>query len=1110
MRCTACGAEVPPGMLFCGNCATPVGSACPGCGFLNPRGHRFCGQCGASLAALARSEWRDKAKLELDSAAERRQVTVMFCDLSGSTALSERLDPEELREVILAYRQVCGDAVARFHGQVARYLGDGIMVHFGYPRASDADATNAIRASLEIVSQVSQLGERLRAKVKQDLTVHIGIHTGVVVAGDLVGGGTTETRAVVGETPNIAARLEALAEPGTVVISRATWVLTQHQFECVSLGPVRLKGIARSMELFQVVGERAHHGWLDAIPGRDLSPLMDRHDEVNELAARWRKVVSGAGQGALVVAEPGVGKSRLVQAFEHGVQERHALLVCQCASHSTNSALLPLVEVIGRQALIGRGDSGIERLQKLEQFVDVSGLGRAESVPLLAALMSIPYGPDHDLPDLSPKRQREKTIELLIEWLVGLSRDQPLVLIVEDVHWADASTLEILGLMLDQLARRKILLLMTARPEFVAPWAPRSHYASIKLAPLAHADALNLARSVSGDRPLPEDVLNALVARTDGIPLFVEELTKMVLESAVVRERDGRYELAGPLEALEIPSTLRGSLTARLDRLEETKVVAQLAATIGREFSYALLHAVAPLDDKQLQASLKRLVEAELLYQRGLPPRSIYVFKHTLIQEAAYRSLLRATRFKYHERIADVLSSEFPEIAENQPELLAHHQEMAGRCLESVRLLRQAAKRASDRSANVEAIAHLRKALKQLEGLAESPERRHEEVRARVALGAALIATKGYAAEEVEQTYARARVLCREIGDTPQLLSVLRGVQSFYQVHGPVELARETSEQILAHAERSGDPAVLVQAHRRLGWSLFCLGRMREGRGHLDHALALYDRAQSRSHIDVFDSDPGVIGLVNSAWLEWFVGFPGRARERSRRSIELARELSHPLSLAYALCMSAAVEQGCGATEAVRELAHQTDVLAAENGFSYWAAWAAVLEGWAIARQGNPRDGALRISDGIARYRATGAELFRPYSLSLLADVHLGAANVPQGLACVEEGLRDGATRNVHFVDAELHRLRGELLAAAGDRVAARAALSEALRISEAQDATMIQLRAALALSRLGHVQEDRRAAQTHVAGILARMSPDLDLPEAKEAREMLSGVDTA
>src|SRR6266567_8406714 len=671
--------------------------------------------------------------------AERRQLTVLFCDLVDSTRLASQLDPEELRQVVQAYQATCAKVIARFEGHIAQYLGDGLLVYFGYPLAHEDDAQRAVRTGLGIVEAMRGLNTRLEQERGVHLAVRLGVHTGLVVVGE-VGGGTRQERLALGETPNLAARLQSLAAPNTLVISAATLPLLGGFFACQALGPHPVKGLAQPLEVYQVMYESMARSRLEAASSTGLTPLVGREQEMGLLLERWAHVKDGLGQVVLLSGEAGIGKSRLVRVLtEHVAREPQAWLTpCQCSPYYQNTALYPMIELLERVALrFDREESPQQKLSKLEGFLVQYGLQLVETVPLFATLLSLPLSADYTPMHVSPEQQRQKTLHAFLTIFLRIAAQQPVLFVMEDLHWIDPTTLELLSLLVDQGPTVRILALFTFRPDFSPPWTGRSHLTQVTLARLPRRQATEMTCQVAHRKALPAEVIEQVVAKTDGVPLFVEELTKMVLESGLLQEQENRYALTGPLPPLAIPTTLHDSLMARLDRLATVKSLAQLGATLGRELSYELLQAVSPWDEETLRRGLSQLVETEFLYQQGLPPQAIYLFKHALIQETAYQSLLRSTRQQHHQRIAQVLEARFPESCETQPELLAHHYTEAGLSAQAIPYWQRAGQRAIERSANLEALGHLTKGLEVLAILPDTPERTQQELDLQLTLGPA-------------------------------------------------------------------------------------------------------------------------------------------------------------------------------------------------------------------------------------------------------------------------------------------------------------------------------------------------------------------------------------
>ena len=921
--------------------------------------------------------------------AERRQLTVLFCDLVDSTALASQLDPEDLREVVRAYQDTCAKVIARFEGHIAQYLGDGLLVYFGYPLAHEDDAQRAVRAGLGIVEALGQLNTRLAQERGVHLAVRLGVHTGLVVVGE-VGGGTRQEQLALGETPNMAARLQGLAAPDTVVISATTFQLLSGFFACQPLGTPPLKGQAQPLAVYRVLSESMARSRLEAVGATGLTPLVGREQEVGLLRERWAQVKDGLGQVVLLSGEAGIGKSRLVQVLtEQVASEPQAWLTpCQCSPYHHNSALYPLIDLLERVTLgFEREESPQHKLNKLEGFVVQYGLPLAETVPLLAALLSLPLTDTYTPLTVSSEQQKQQTLHVLLTVLMRIAAQQPVLFVMEDLHWVDPTTLELLSLLVDQGPTARILVLLTFRPDFSPPWTGRSHLTQMTLPRLPGRQAAEMTDQVAHGKALPPEVVAQIVAKTDGVPLFVEELTKMVLESDLLQEQDERYALTGPLHPLAIPATLHDSLMARLDRLGAVKSLAQLGATLGREFSYELLRAVAPWNEDTMQRGLHQLIEAEFLYQRGVPPQAIYTFKHALIQDVAYQSLLRSTRQQHHQRIAQTLEAQFPETVETQPELVAQHYTAAGCVAQAVGYWQRAGHQASERSAHLEAISHVTTGIALLQSLPETPTWTQHALTLYLALGASLQITKGHAAPEVEQAYTQAYVLCQQVGETPDLAPVLYGLYRFYAVRLQLHTARELGARLLRLAHEADDAGLMVLAHNALGVTELYLGALPAARQHLEAGLACYTPAQRQTPAFRLGQDPGVACGVHAALTLWLLGHPAQALARLHTTLAVAQALAHPFSLAYARRWAAFVYQFRRDVQAVHAQADATLLLATERGFTQWAAVGTIFRGWALAMDGQGEAGRTQVQQGIAAWRATGAALSAPYFWTLCADV---------------------------------------------------------------------------------------------------------------------------
>jgi class 3 adenylate cyclase/predicted ATPase len=1041
--------------------------------------------------------------------AERRQLTVLFCDLADSIRLSQQLDPEDLREVIRAYQATCVAVIQGFAGHVAQYLGDGLLVYFGHPQAHEDDAQRAVRTGLGILEAMETLSPRLLRDTHVRLAVRIGIHTGLVVVGEMGSGGRHEHLAL-GDTPNLAARLQGLAAPDTVVISAATARLVHGYFTCHDLGTHALKGFETPVHVHQVVGASAAQSRLEAAEAMGLTPLVGRKTEVTLLRERWAQSAEGLGQVVVLSGEAGIGKSRLVRVLtERVVEARTPRLTLRCSPYHTTSALYPVIEYLQRLLHWHRNATPDARLAPLEQALQTAGLHVVEVVPLVAALLSLPLPAPYPPLTLSPQRQKQQTQEALVAWLLAEAAQQPVLAIWEDLHWADPSTLELLGLLLEQVPTARLLLVVTCRPEFRLSWAPRSYVTPLTLTRLLRPQVAELVLRVTGGKPLPSEVLQHIVAKTDGIPLFVEELVKMILEAGLVREEAERYVLTGPLPPLAVPTTLQDALMARLDRLAPVKVVAQLGAVLGREFSYTLLHAVAPVDEATLQKGLVNLVEAELLYQRGTPPQATYLFKHALVQDAAYHSLLRSTRQQHHQRVAQALEAQFPEIVETQPELVAHHYTEAGLSESAITYWQRAGQQALARSANPEAVQHLTKGLELLATLPTASVRTQQELDLQIALGAALMGAKGWAAPEVEHAYARARVLCQQVGGTSQLFPILRGLGNVYGSRGSLHTARALGEQLLELAQREAAPMLLLEAYESLGNHVFFLGEYPVARRHLEQAIALADPSAQQALRLRHGVGPG---MTCHAWIAnvlWCLGYPVQAMQQIQDALHLAQSLDHPHSLALARHLAASLHHRRREAPAVQAQAEALLTLATTQPMPLFVGMGTYWRGWALAVQGQWEAGRIQIDQGLETVMAVGQRLGKTTCLLLLAEVMDQSSHVEEGRRLLAEAMAAFEANERGDMLTEVYRLQGELLLrqTVPDAIQAETCFQQALTVARRQQAKSWELRTAISLSRLWQQQGKQAEAYDLLAPVYGWFTEGFDTADLQEAKALLEDL---
>jgi class 3 adenylate cyclase/predicted ATPase len=1021
----------------------------------------------------------------------------------GSTALATRLDPDDLRAVMRGYQAVCAEVVGRFEGHIAKYLGDGVLVYFGWPVAHEDDAERAVRAGLALVEAIARLDSHADVR----LQARAGIATGIAVVGDLIGEGASREEAVVGNVPNLCARLQALAEPGDVVISEVTRRLVGGLFELSDLGPQRLKGFAKPIMAWRVAGEIRAEGRFEARQTAGLTPLVGREEEITLLLRRWRQACDGEGQVVLLAGEPGIGKSRLVREMRGRLfEEPHVRLLCQCSPHHTTSPLYPLIEQLERAAGLARNDPPAMRLDKLEALLARGAERLDEVVPLIAALLGVPTGERYPALTLTPEMQKWRTLQALVDQVAGLSAEQPVLALFEDVHWIDPTTLELLGIVIERI-RRLPMVLVSFRPGFQLPCTDHPHVTTLTMSRLDRRQEADLVALVTGEKPLPADVVEQIVARTDGVPLFVEELTKTVLESGLLADAGDRWELSGPLPPLAIPTTLHDSLMARLDRLAPVKVVAQTGAAIGREFSYELLAAVAPISANQLGDALEQLVGSELVFRRGVPPAATYTFKHALIQDAAYQSMLKSRRQQLHASIAEALEQRFSDIGQAHPEVLAQHLTEAGLAARAIPYWRRAGELAAGRSANAEAIAHLNNGLELIGTLPETPERLNEELGLRIAIGGPLIATQGHAAPEVERTYTRAWALCNQLDRSAELLPVLRGLWNYHMVRGELQRAHDLSTRLVALAGEQRTPVHRALARRARGTTLVLLGRFADAAQELNEGIAIDDAVaawEDPAHLLLYTERAGVVCRVHSAWTSWFLGFPDRALQSVQAGVALAQRLAHVPSLTFALIWATLLHDLRNEFAEARERAEAAIQIAGEHRLAQWLAFANICCGFALVGLGRRTEGIAQLQTGLADWNGTGARVLETQWLGFTAEACAQAGRFDEALAALDRATTTAAASGECYYQAELHRLKGAVLAETGDPAEAASWLQQAIATARSQQAKSLELRAAISLARLWRDQGRRALAQDQLAPVYGWFTEGFDTADLKNAKGLL------
>jgi class 3 adenylate cyclase/predicted ATPase len=1033
-------------------------------------------------------------------AVERRQVTVLFSDLVGSTALSTRMDPEDLREVISAYQKCAAEAVRRFGGFVAKYLGDGVLVYFGYPEAHEDDAERAVRAGLELIAAVIAL------KTPASLQTRVGIATGLVVVGDLIGSGSAQEQAIVGETPNLAARLQGIAEPNMVVIAEGTRRLLGNLFELKDLGAKNLKGIADPVRAWVVLRTSTVESRFDALHASGLTALVGREEETELLLRRWSRAKSGEGQVVLLSGEAGIGKSRLTAALLEGVAgEPHTRLRYFCSPQHTDSAFYPIIGQMERAAGFVHDDTSQQKLDKLDALLARTSTS-IQDAALIAELLSLPNDDRYPTLEMMPQQRRQKTLEVLTAQMEALSRQNPVLMIFEDAHWADPTSLEVFGRAVDRIRTLRVLLLVTSRPEFDAPWVGQPYVTALIINRLTERDVSAMIDRVVGDKRLPASVHQDIIERTDGIPLFVEEMTKAVLEA----ETEGiaeRVTAAVPSPALAVPASLHASLMARLDRLGPAKEVAQVEATIGREFFHALLAAVVRKPEPELGPALDHLLAAGLLFRRGVPPHATYLFKHALVRDAAYGSLLRNQRRQLHGLVAAAIETQFPEIVDTQPEWLARHCDEAGWPEKAAQYWRAAGEQAVRRAANVEAIEHFRRALLRNAERPEGSERSRTELAILSQLGPALMSVLGWAAPEVGEILERATNVAQQLETSRDLAAPLTSLWLFRFTRGEFDRADLISEEIFQIGCELNDPEIALQAHHVIYPMCWARGLYSEAIKHIEDCIALYDEKHHAHHrYHYMGHDPAACAMSVGATMRWALGYPAQAAELERNALVLARRLHHAPSLAQALLWS--VESRILRRDIAAVAATATELLALceEYRLAQHGVTARIALGWALVRLGDVTEGLTRLKEGLAQLNRTGMRIWFSRAMMALAEACLAAGHYDEGLEQAGQALSSAGEIGMRLDLPRLQLLRGELLLHVRGRQTetAESCFRSAFEIAGAQGARGWALRAMTSMARLLAERGERMQAYDLLNPIYVRFTEGFDTLDLKGAKILL------
>ncbi|MFI4987018.1 MAG: AAA family ATPase [Alphaproteobacteria bacterium] len=1035
------------------------------------------------------------------ASAERRQLTIMFCDVVGSTELATRLDPEDLREIIAAYHRRVAEVLTGFGGFVAKYMGDGILAYFGYPQAHEEDAEQAVRAGLAIVEAVGRLD------LPQRLEVRLGIATGLVVVGDLLGAGAAQEQSVVGETPNLAARLQSLAAPNAIIIADATRRQIGNLFEVRNLEPQALKGFAAMQQAWQVLGESDVASRFEALRSR-ATPLVGRDEEIELLLRRWAQAKSGEGRVVLLTAEPGIGKSRLTEAVEERIgAEPHRRLRYFCSPHHCESALYPIIGQLERAAGFARDDDAATKRGKLAELL--KGGSAEDDLPLLAELLSLPEGESRSSLELTPQRKKEKTFDALLRILESLARQQPVLLVFEDLHWMDPTSHELLDRTIAQVEQLPVLLIATFRPEFKPPWVGQAHVTMLALSRLGRREGAALVRQLVGNAAaLPADIVEEIIERTDGVPLFLEEVTKVVLEAADGPDAaKGRGLAAIPGARPAVPATLQASLMARLDRLgPAAREVAQTGAAIGREFSYELLAAVAPRAEAETREALDRLVAAGLVFQRGTPPQADYQFKHALVQDTAYGTLLRSPRQALHERIAEAIETRMPDRVEREPEILAYHLAEAGKPERAAAYWLEAGRREAGRSANIEAIALLRRGVETLAAVAETPERIRLELALQLALGPAVMSTRGFGTPEAEAAYRRARELAERSGDHRSLFAAVWGLWLATGQSARGGHRESLVNELFRVAEPLGDPGLRMQAHHAAWATLIFHGDLTGSQEHVRQGLKLYDRKEHGTHALLYGGhDPAVCGTGQGGIALWMLGYPDQAVDSVRQGMDLANDLGHLPSVGHSLWFAGAIHMMRRDGPATLDTGERLVTLGREHGLAQYQAVGGIMRGWARARLGEAERGLGELREAISVYRPTAAAMLG-FFITALAEIELRGGQTDKAGAALDDADAVIEHKSEIIWLPDTLRVKGDLrmALAPADLSAAEQFYAQALAMARERQAKSLELRAALGLAQAWCQAGRANEARDLLAPTYGWFTEGLDTPDLREAKTLL------
>jgi class 3 adenylate cyclase/predicted ATPase len=1031
--------------------------------------------------------------------AEFRQITVMFCDLVGSTQLSEKLDPEDLQKLIDAYRRECSTAIRRYGGEVARYFGDGVMAFFGWPYAHEDDAARAVHAALEIVSGVTKISGPV------NLACRVGVCSGPVVVGEIANSTASWSMDAVGETPNIAARLQTLAAINTVLISESTKRLVSAVFDLQDLGLLELKGVTEPVHVYRVLAAKSAGSRFEAAHSGSLTPLIGRSSELGLLLDRWKKVKEGDGQVILLSGIPGVGKSRLLHELKLHIQhEPHILLHHQCSPYHSQSAFFPVIEQIEKAAQLTAREADADKIAKLKAYLPRLTNNSVEPVLLIANLLSVSTENHHELSELTPQQIKNRTISTLVDMLLAFSLQRPTLCIFEDAHWLDPSTLELLDLIISRIGRARVLLIVSCRPEFRAPWIAHANITIHSLTRLSQTEVRTLIRDLLKGRSISEELVDQIIEKADGVPLFIEELTSSTLSAPQATSGHATQPAL-----LRVPETLSDALMERLDRVAPSRRVVQIAAVIGREFSYDLLAAASRLNEEDMVSVLSQLEQADIIYRVGISPSVRFAFKHVLLRDAIYDSLLRSKRQQVHSDIAAILKNDYPELVGNQPELLAYHYQEAGNHQLAIGCWFESGQRALAHSANIEAIANFRKALQLLNALPEMPERTKQEVDIQLALGIPLIAVQGYASAETREAFLRARTLCLQLGNIPEYFQALFGLWGHSWMSGKNDEALHMADEFLSRSRALSDPVPLMVAYRVMGSTLLTIGEFRSSANHFEEAIRLSLSKGKQPLYNLYMVEPQAASLLLLSWDLWFLGYPDQSLSRVSEALALAQDLGHPYTVAFAHYMTSVVHLLRGDAARALESAERSFEMSQEQRFSLYMTLSRISRGRALGDLSRLGEARAEIELGIDEARRSGVGYMLPMMESWLAEVHAKAGENETALSIVERALSNIGDVTGRAWEAELHRQRAQILFVLDPSKVreAESCLKKSIEVARGQSAKSLELRAATSLAELWRTQgrlDEARALLEPICHWFGEGAETADLRRARDAQSTL------